>query len=144
MKLTEMEKSSVKKFIIGLLLLILSVVIAYDQYTRRPYPSPGTLKLPSVLSQVQLVGFKPDFDYRNAHVLADFAIVNNSRFTLTEVVLHCEYKDSFERTVYDNSVHEMGVISPHTTKAYTQQRMADISQDIRTAICSLAEPLRFY
>jgi hypothetical protein len=132
----------VKKILIALLIVAaVGAVIAYDQQTKHPFVSSD--KPPSVLSQVQLVGFAPGFDYANAKVWADFLIVNNSQFTLNEVVLHCEYQDSFGAKVYENDVHLIGAIRPHTPEVHTHSQMAAITKDMRTANCSLADGLRF-
>ena len=129
-----------KKIIIGLLLVTaVGAVIAYDQYTRRPYPSPGTLKLtPEPIEKVKLEEFRYWVDRSspsNPRAYAAFTVVNGNPYSLGWVKIHCDFTGDAGMKIYEMTLHLIGTSPANSRVKHDNESLASDAKELRAAEC---------
>lgn len=132
--------SSLKKIIIGLLLVAaVGAMIAYDQYTRRPYPSLGTRKLsPEPIEKVKLEEFRFWIDRSipsDPSAYSAFTIVNGNPHSLGWVKIHCDFTGDAGTKIYEMTLHLIGAASANSRVKHDKVHLAWNAKDLRTAEC---------
>jgi hypothetical protein len=132
--------SSVKKIIIGLLLVAaVGAVIVYDQHTRRPYPSPGTLKLPpEPIEKVKLEEFRYWVDRSipsEPRLYSAFTIVNDNPYSLGWVKIHCDFTGDGGTKIYEMTLQSMGTAPANSRVKHDNEFLAWNARDLRAVEC---------
>jgi len=130
----------VKKIIIGLLLVAaVGAVIAYDQYARRPYRSPGTLNLPpEPIEKVKLEEFRYWLDRSipsDPRGYAAFTIVNDNPYSLGWVKIHCDFTGDAGTKIYEMTLHLFGTTPANSRVKHDNEHLAWDAKELRAAEC---------
>jgi len=101
---------------------------------------------PNIVSQIGIAGFQPRFKYSASHTAwADFTIVNDNPFPVTDIILRCDFQDAAGTKISEVSVHMIGPVVPaKEQRAYKQEFLSNVSIETRNANCALADAHRRY
>lgn len=134
-----------------IILLIVAVVGAAYQFTvrtdvgRRWLDTWQPTRQPAPVSQVGVVGFRPEFENSPRIAWADFTIVNGNPFPVTNIILRCDFQGATGTKINEVAAHMIGPVVPaNGQKAYKHELLSFVDSETRNANCVMADAHRSY